>query len=401
MRVFNRLVYTSDKCGPKNKQDIWLDSDNFVKVFINGKWEEIKSLATSIDTSVKIVKYQDLVDLKNTSGLIPFAKYKIIDYETIVTNKLPIKSANHRFNIIVTAINSTTLDSDAFVEKCEGDEYFGNSLLSQWKIKYDINNNTNKYSWASTSGKGVIYYMKDEFGNEACYDFKNILYKCCLILDVNSSKTEDYYKSLCGQINGVSRHLPISECFDTTYWDTNKSIYSSGKAFLNTYCYTFSDIKQVTTDSYKGPFYFPENGIDSFSDMSLTKNCYNNVLKVIKDDGKMILPNITFFSNFIHDNFIEGSSNIIFYGNASCNKIGYNNSNLYFINSNNNRILDNCNHIYLFSSNHNMIFSSNNDVLSASQNYNKYFEGNNYYKATKSITIILDNKDIDLSKLTQ
>lgn len=401
MRVFNRLVYTSDKCGPKNKQDIWLDKDNFVKVFINGKWEEIKSLATSIDSFIKLVTYKELLGLKNTGGLIPFAKYKIIDYETIVTDKLPIKSAGHRFNIIVTAINSTTLDSDAFVEKCEGDEYFGNSLLSQWKIKYDINNNTNKYSWASTSGKGVIYYMKDEFGNEACYDFKNILYKCCLILDVNSSRTEDYYKSLCGQINGVSRHLPISECFDTTYWDTNKSILGS-KGSLDTYCYTFSNVKSVTSNNPGiGNFYFPENGVDSFSDMSLTKDCYNNVLKVIKDDnGKMILPNITFFSNSIHDNFIEGSSNIIFYRNASCNKIGHNNSNLYFVSSNNNRILDNCNYVYLFDSNNNMIFSNNNNILSTSQNYNKYFEGNNYYKATKPITIILENKDINLLKLT-
>ena len=37
-------------------------------------------------------------------------------------------------------------------------------MLSQWKIKYDINNNTDKYNWASKDGKGVIYYMKDEFG---------------------------------------------------------------------------------------------------------------------------------------------------------------------------------------------------------------------------------------------
>ncbi|MCF0227836.1 MAG: hypothetical protein HUJ52_03375, partial [Malacoplasma sp.] len=47
----------------------------------------------------------------------------------------------------------------------------------KWEIKYDINNDTSVYTWAdATNGKGVIYYMKDEFGNEAGYDFKNILF---------------------------------------------------------------------------------------------------------------------------------------------------------------------------------------------------------------------------------
>jgi hypothetical protein len=57
----------------------------------------------------------------------------------------------------------------------EGDTYFANNKLSEWVVKYDINNDTTKYQWAdTTNGKGVIYYMKDEFDNECAYDFKNI-----------------------------------------------------------------------------------------------------------------------------------------------------------------------------------------------------------------------------------
>jgi hypothetical protein len=44
-------------------------------------------------------------------------------------------------------------------------------------IYYDINNDKNKYEWASDQGTGVIFYMKDEFGNEACFDFKNFKIK--------------------------------------------------------------------------------------------------------------------------------------------------------------------------------------------------------------------------------
>ena len=55
------------------------------------------------------------------------------------------------------------------------DNYRTDIDFSKWVIKYDINNDTNLYQWADyTNGKGVIYYMKDECGNEAYFDFKNI-----------------------------------------------------------------------------------------------------------------------------------------------------------------------------------------------------------------------------------
>jgi hypothetical protein len=50
--------------------------------------------------------------------------------------------------------------------------------LAAWEIKYTIHNNKNVHEWAdSINGKGVIYWMKDEFDNEAGYDFKNLIYK--------------------------------------------------------------------------------------------------------------------------------------------------------------------------------------------------------------------------------
>lgn len=62
------------------------------------------------------------------------------------------------------------------------DNYRTDVDFSKWVIKYDINNDTNLYQWADNTydsagrpnGKGVIYYMKDEYGNEAYFDFKNI-----------------------------------------------------------------------------------------------------------------------------------------------------------------------------------------------------------------------------------
>ena len=60
----------------------------------------------------------------------------------------------------------------------EGNTYFSTNGAdpSKWALKYCIVNDTNRFPWASSSGKGVIYYMKDEWNNECPYDFKGILF---------------------------------------------------------------------------------------------------------------------------------------------------------------------------------------------------------------------------------
>lgn len=121
-------------------------------------------------------------------------------------------SASHyekAFRITVLAISYNQLSHDAIIDKpyyaigdsddpdqdcptqyvtmldsarVSADNYRSDVDYSKWVIKYDINNDTNLYQWADNTydsegrpyGKGVIYYMKDEHGNEAYFDFKNI-----------------------------------------------------------------------------------------------------------------------------------------------------------------------------------------------------------------------------------
>lgn len=137
------------------------------------------------------VTYAELVLLKENNKLIPGANYRLIDYSTEVrkikkeegysgqTYRVIVKSANNPFDLLLRAISENELDSNATAVKSfrDTDNYFINSRLQDWIVKYDINNNSNKYDWAEpTNGKGVIYYLRDEFGNEAPYDFKNILF---------------------------------------------------------------------------------------------------------------------------------------------------------------------------------------------------------------------------------
>lgn len=79
--------------------------------------------------------------------------------------------------------------------------------LSAWELKYCLDNDNSRFAWAdNTNGKGVIYYMKDEHGNEAWYDFKSIKQKvydrdfmpttslwCRTPLDLNYEGDEYFY----------------------------------------------------------------------------------------------------------------------------------------------------------------------------------------------------------------
>lgn len=197
-----------------DKNVLWLNKDNELKIYNNGDWVHVEGkplpLATestlgaikvgyeNIENNYKLqldkngnafvsipkrefqnniisVTYKQLVELKNSSKLIPGMQYRIIDYIT-TTIQENTKSAGHQFDIIVTADFENILNEDARAIKNDTDDYFDNSNLESWELKYCLTNDSDKFVWASEDGTGVIYYMKDEWGNEASYDFKNILF---------------------------------------------------------------------------------------------------------------------------------------------------------------------------------------------------------------------------------
>jgi hypothetical protein len=122
------------------------------------------------------ITHQQLLELRDAENLIPGCLYRITDYVT-TTVQSETKSANHPFDIIVTALSKNTLDEKASAIAHEGDTYFDGNDLGAWELWYDLDNDIEKYEWAdATNGKGVIYRMIDEKRNDCPYDFKNILF---------------------------------------------------------------------------------------------------------------------------------------------------------------------------------------------------------------------------------
>ena len=121
--------------------------------------------------------YANLVSLKTNSQLQKGVLYRITDY-TATTSQPYTRETINQFDILVRATSENTLDENANAILHSGDTYFANCKLENWVLKYCLTNDSSRFYWADTSsGKGVVYYLRDEWGNEAPYDFKNIQFE--------------------------------------------------------------------------------------------------------------------------------------------------------------------------------------------------------------------------------
>ena len=158
----------------------------------------------AIDLSkLKSMTYSQLVTAKGNSTLEPGMFYRITDYATTTTQP-NTQSAGHNFDVVVLALANNKLSDDAYAMLHSGDTYFADSNLSAWRIKYTTDNDTSRFGWAdTTNGKGVIYYMKDEYNNECPYDFKNIQFKRWAITRIENANNYTYDVSLMTELENA------------------------------------------------------------------------------------------------------------------------------------------------------------------------------------------------------
>lgn len=165
-------------------------------------------------------------------------------------------------------INATCkLTADCYVYN----DYFANSKLAAWDIKYCLDNDSSRFGWAAPNGKGVIYYMKDEYDNSCPYDFKNILFYNAIV---------DKYYYTFSYIDGDSVKdytiLSQNKCYNNSiapyYYDVDKTIIQlNANVFKNTnindYCYS----NEIGPNCYDNEF-----GANCAVN-TLRANCYLNV----------------------------------------------------------------------------------------------------------------------------
>ena len=417
---------TSDKLkeneNPLNKKYIGVYTDDIFESSQEPyayKWSKIKGDTGErgergergdIGAPMFDVDYTSLLQMSKNNTLTPGVQYRITDYITICNNNgtkystVITSSANHQFDIIVTADTINTLNADARVclhefedSEYEDSEYFLNNKLSEWKIKYDINNDTNKYKWAAKNGKGVIYWMQDEFGNEACYDFKNIIFKQPYLSNNvifnkddfyytftyidNNSKITDY--SLLNKCNNniIKKHTDNNnfniqyinkilincdslypKCENNTFDINCDDILIGGQSFGNTFGMGCENINIGYSNAY--------NTFKNYClNINLSSGCENNIFDTN-------VENITLSTSCSHNTFGTQSGKygpIEFNKFSSRNKIG---SFCYNIslgnNCNNNNIANGVNKLTLTSKCENNIFGykCSNIILGNNCNFN-------------------------------
>lgn len=189
------------------------------------------------------VTYSELKSMRDSGTLTAGMQYRITDY-VATTIEEGSMSADHPFDIIVTANSASVLDENARAIQHEGDTYFSSCNMQAWKLNYCIDNDTNRWGWAdSTNGKGVIYRMIDEFGNDVGYDFKGIVFKRHKITGFNEDGAglEQYSK-----IKGCIGKYAHESCSSVAYFTFDEADYK--------WFYLFSLLKNDVVTDYSVNF---------------------------------------------------------------------------------------------------------------------------------------------------
>lgn len=147
------------------KQDA-LDANQMSAVNSGITSEKVAAYDALLSSQVELaqdITYSELY-WKAQGELEPGKTYCITDYVT-TTTQADTSAVSEVCPIIVRAVDKYGLSPYGYMPTygCE--------------IKYNLINDTNRFAWADSHGKGVIYWMRDKYGNECPYDFKHILFK--------------------------------------------------------------------------------------------------------------------------------------------------------------------------------------------------------------------------------
>ena len=171
-------LYTSALGDAKNKlamaEQVY---DNSLKKFQS----DINKNVDELNTKIHKITYDELLRKTEDAKLISGDWYQITDYKSYFISDANLFENDgvitHQFDVLVFAISNNALSENAKATVHNDDyTYYGDGIHS-WILKYYLYNDNTRFGWADTvNGKGVIYRMIDEYGNDCGYDFKTLVF---------------------------------------------------------------------------------------------------------------------------------------------------------------------------------------------------------------------------------
>ena len=298
-------------------------------------WEEVdlNNLVKTVSLAEEIT-YSELVTLRNGGKLVPGKWYRITDYRCSTQQARTVAMAN-AFDILVRADDESHLNENAFAAHHEGDTYFQNCKLENWLLKYCLDNDTGRFAWADDQeGRGVVYYMKDEWGNECPYDFKNIKFQRWAV----TADQDHPYLVVDNADNNYGYYYGAKDLQDNNV--LSKATYGEDTGYF----YTFS-LKDLESGEWFDYTVVAHLGLKNEEGNEIA--CYDNHLTEATDEyasgkGEMakMLNNIVFFncygdlSDTSYADDYSYCNNNRFLGNCHSNTFGNNCFNNSFGNNN-------------------------------------------------------------------
>ena len=391
-------IQTTDGSKHPIGSSVWVSSGSW-----NGKTKtEVENEIKTKFSNLTEITWSSLKSLVSAGTLIPGMKYRITDYNCTTTQDYT-RSAGHQFDIIVEALDENTLSENASainhsVSNGETD-YFADCDLNAWNIWYCLDNDKTRFAWADDTktnnkenGRGVIYRMIDEFGNDCPYDFKNIQFQRVDANTINVIHGEyynDYSANVESFFNFTKNTVPfkyqylrwltssqaVEEGFSEFLGMTDEQIISSGLY----YCILddegdpglLASVTSITDNNSKWLYTF---NTTTFTDSSLNgyeNNIFSNKVGVHLSGSVMFLNHTCFIGNNCHSNTFGNNCHSSTFGN-NCHSNTFGNDCDY------NTFGNNCYYNTFGNNCYNNTFG-NNCYNNTSGNYFYYNTSGNYF----------------------
>ena len=237
--------------------------------------------------------------------------------------------------------------------------------LDAWELKYCLDNDTSRFGWAdTTNGKGVIYYMKDDRGNECPYDFKQIQFKRYLITASEiSNLVGQYTSSLIAYQEDIITEIDENNPVWAYTFSLNESSFTNNFNAEDASIFKMASMDGgvIVCDNVINPYY----DIEDMEHLSGNQVYYLNNIAFINSSGsyctenkfRLGCSNITFGDNCSGNDFLEYNGSIVFGYDCSYN------------------VLDGCYSIIMgVDSQYNKFGYGCNDISLDFYCYNNYFE---------------------------
>ena len=330
-----------DISGKRDKTDLAVyDANGNATTDTLAKTSDLASIDTSLLVSTT---WAELKALRDDGGLKPGQQYRITDYVATTNGDMASRSANHRFDIIVTADDARHLNEHARAIRHEGSlpddtienagtdnetrtPYFPSTVkFEAWDIWYCLDNDTTRFAWAvaddatdaqtGTPGCGVIYRMIDEFQNDVPYDFKGILflpYKATDGVYRYTFDSGDASGNTDLSLNGKSSHVHSNKIAQCSVNGNNQRLNEI--VFVGVYCFSNVFGANCYSNTFGSHCYSITFGNSCFSNV-FSNSCSSNTF------GSHCYS-ITFGNSCSSNVFSNSCSSNVFSNSCSSNTFG-------------------------------------------------------------------------------